>query len=122
MTTKHKNKAQMKGKTSFDDLVSLVDSKDLKPAENLTDIEAEMDKYIQRQKLAYVLEGEGKYYTWYEPTKEWMPLSWYKLRRDCPIVFANAETYLIHQAMVMARLKAAGRVYRSVRIKDLEFE
>lgn len=111
----------MKNKTAFDALVQDVKEQKLQPEDNQNDVEKLIDEYIKTHELAYVLD-QGKYYIRYEHTGEWMPLTWYKLRRDCPIVFNNARTYLIHQQTVMARLKKAHRVFKTVRYVSVRFE
>lgn len=106
--------------TAFDELVKEVDEKKLGPVVDLTDVEKEIDAYITEHNLHYVLD-EGRYYFFYKG-KEWIRASWYKLRRDCPLVFRESRTYLLHQQTVMSRLKKTGRVVKCARMFDVRFE
>lgn len=106
--------------SKFKALVDEVKEQKLSPVQEITDKEAAIDAYINEHKLAYVLD-EGKFYFRYKNTL-WIRASWFKLRRDCPIVFNSAETYLLLQQTVMSRLKKMGRVYRTAVIDDVHFE
>ncbi len=102
----------------FKELVAEVKEAKLGPVVDLTDAEKEIDEYIEKHDLHYVLD-DGRFYALLHG--EWLRLSWYKLRRIVPIVFREAQTYLLHQPTVMNRLAKQGRVVKSARILTVDF-
>ena len=121
MSTKKQSRYSKLTNDTFALLVNEVAAKNLKPVETYSDLETQLDVFIQESSLAFV-NADQCYYMFYKPTKEWLRLSWNKLRKFCPVVFKNAAGYQALQQPLLDRLNAAGRVYMLARHRTVDFE